>query len=212
MNNIYGCRYISGRIMRQSYQEMVICEYDDYLIYRSLLKGRGFPMTTVESEMLGIMAVYHDDIFGLIEMDILNMYPYTIMSLWDYVIQHGKMNIVYYLYENYPTDYLDEWSCRLAAEYGQYDCLVFLHEHGCRWNTWTCEIAARNGHIDILRYAHEQGCPWNEWTTIQALTMGQLNCIRYALDEGCPIDRAACIRQAYYPDRVRQWLTAYYSE
>ena len=77
-----------------------------------------------------------------------------------------------------------EWVCKIAAENGHLDCLMYAHENGCSWNTWTCELAAGGGHIKCLEYAHENGCPWNEWTCSHSAGRGHLECLMYAHENG----------------------------
>ena len=56
---------------------------------------------------------------------------------------------------------------RAAARYGNLNCLIYLHEQGCLWNSWTCVAAARGGHLVCLIYLHENGCEWTV-STIRA--------------------------------------------
>jgi hypothetical protein len=58
----------------------------------------------------------------------------------------------------------------LAAEHGQYQCLVFLHGQHCSWGKDTCVKAAKNGHLSCLRFAIQHGCSYNKKELIRVTT------------------------------------------
>ena len=76
--------------------------------------------------------------------------------------------------------------CCSAAEYGQLDCLIFLHTNGYAWGYDTPRYSARKGHLECLKYLHENGCPWDEETTAEAEEKNHIACLIYAVKNGCP--------------------------
>ena len=55
-----------------------------------------------------------------------------------------------------------------SAEKGYINCLKYLHENGCSWDTFTCSFAARNGHLDCLKYAIENNCIYDKQQCINS--------------------------------------------
>jgi hypothetical protein len=82
--------------------------------------------------------------------------------------------------------------CDMAAEKGHLECLKYVHENGCQWNSNTCAYAARNNHLECLKYLHENGCKWNTYTHNQAAYNGHLDCLKYAHENGCPWNYKTC--------------------
>jgi len=79
-------------------------------------------------------------------------------------------------------------TCQIAASQGHLRCLEFAHEHGCPWDSKTCSSAARGGHLDCLRYAHEHGCEWTGSVYTSVAAGRHLDCVSYAFINGCPQD------------------------
>ena len=79
---------------------------------------------------------------------------------------------------------------------GYLNCLKYLHENGCRWDSTTCSTAALNGHLDCLKYAHENGCSWDSDTCWSAAFKGHLDCLKYAIENDCPYNKQKCINEA----------------
>ena len=79
-----------------------------------------------------------------------------------------------------------------AVKKNKLDCLKYLIELQCPWNSSVCSTAARCGNIDCLKYAHENGCPWNTLTFTAAVESGELSTLKYLIDERCPWDTSAC--------------------
>ena len=101
--------------------------------------------------------------------------------------------------KDYPTikwaisnNIVDNQFTKAAAEAGNIDCLIYLHEEGCVWDRETCEAAAFNGQLNCLKYLHEQGCPWDVETCRYAVSNGHLDCLKYAIEKGCGWDRYIC--------------------
>ena len=103
---------------------------------------------------------------------------------------YGQLEMLIYTHE-YGCEW-DEWTCMYAAT--NLTCLKYLHEHGCPWHEDTCKRAAE-GHIECLKYAHENGCPWKENTCSNA-AKGYMDCLIYAYENGCPWDSWACANAA----------------
>jgi len=49
-----------------------------------------------------------------------------------------------------------------AAELGDLDCLIWLHDNDFEMDEETCESAASEGYLHILQWAIANGCPWNK--------------------------------------------------
>lgn len=78
-------------------------------------------------------------------------------------------------------------TCMLAAANNRIQCLKWLHENGCHWNSNTCKYAAANGHIKCLAYALENGCPHNDDSICRkAKLFGHTECFELAREYGCP--------------------------
>ena len=52
---------------------------------------------------------------------------------------------------------MDATTCRLAAERGYHDILMFLHQHGCVWDGSTVTCALKAGHTDVAKWAYKNG-------------------------------------------------------
>src|SRR5438105_4179141 len=87
-------------------------------------------------------------------------------SLCNMATMRGHLACLIEFWEQYEY-HCDKNTCATAALYGQLDCLKYLHENGCPWDSFTCYHAAGNGHLDCLKYAHENGCPWDEGTCMK---------------------------------------------
>lgn len=114
---------------------------------------------------------------------------------WDADIDVVQ-SVVKLCFFQYAVDDGTLWNvhtCILAAKFGAFKVLQFLHEHGCPWNASTCESAAAAGRVDILQYAHAMDCPWDCHTCAAAATHNSLACLRYAHENGCPWDDRSCL-------------------
>ena len=99
-------------------------------------------------------------------------------------IKYGRLECLKYVHENgCPWDSYEY--CELSALYGQLECLKYLHENGCPWNEKTCIAAASKGHLECLKYAHENDCLWNAETCSVAAEKGHLECLKYAHENDC---------------------------
>ena len=47
----------------------------------------------------------------------------------------------------------------IAAQYGHLECLQYLRENDCPWNSDTCSSAASGGYLNIFEWALENGRP-----------------------------------------------------
>ncbi len=74
----------------------------------------------------------------------------------EIAIARGNLEFTKYLYDRYLMTF---WATRAAARGGQLDCLKFLHEKKCKWDSGTTSDAALYGHLECLEYAYENGCP-----------------------------------------------------
>lgn len=97
---------------------------------------------------------------------------------------NGHLECLKYLHEIGCS--WDSYVCTFAVLYGNLNCLKYLHENGCPWNKDTCDNAAEYGYLECLKYAHKNGCRWDKWTCTNAAKYGHLECLKYAHENGCP--------------------------
>jgi hypothetical protein len=108
-----------------------------------------------------------------------------------YAAENGQLECLVYLHENgCPWDRRS--ACKYAAHNGRLGCLQYLHENGCPWDEHACEEAAGGGHLGCLEYLHKSGCHWDEYACEEAAYNGQLDCLKYLHENGCPWDKDAC--------------------
>lgn len=74
--------------------------------------------------------------------------------------------------------------CIFAIEFGNLECLKYLHKNGYYCDEYTCAVAARTGNLEFLKYLHENGCPWDKTTIIEAYYRKNANCYEYAIQNG----------------------------
>ena len=75
--------------------------------------------------------------------------------------------------------------CIIAADYGHYNCLKFLHEKGAEITDDVVRSAIRRGNMDCIKYVLDQHCNSNiarERAIIYAVTNGKLECLKYMHD------------------------------
>ncbi len=80
---------------------------------------------------------------------------------------------------------LDEYHCATASDMGHLECLKYLCESGCPWDSRTTIWAASSGELDCLKYACENGCPYNDITFYFAVENGHLDCVKYLHERKC---------------------------
>ena len=84
------------------------------------------------------------------------------------------------------------WVSAATAKIGHIECLMYLHQHGCPWDTNSCYYAALGGHLECLKYLHEHRCPWDSITSANAAHGGHLKCLEYAHEHGCHWNSVTC--------------------
>ena len=136
---------------------------------------------------------------------------------WTIIVaaRQGNLEMVKYCVANECP--MNERACAFAAEYGQLECLKYLHEEvKARWDSWTatraaknghlhileylverkydeyaehaCSNAAENGHLDCLKYLHETAkAPWDYCAVRDAHEKNHPECLQYLLDNNCPL-------------------------
>lgn len=82
--------------------------------------------------------------------------------------------------------YLPDHLHRATYEQSYLQCLKYVHENGCPWDSNLCTEAGQRGHLVCLTYAHEHGCPWNEKTYRATAEGGHIACLKYVHMNGCP--------------------------
>ena len=73
----------------------------------------------------------------------------------------------------------------------QYDArkqLELMHELKFEWHPDTTKIAAKYGQEECIEFAVEHGCPLHEETTFEAAKHSHIECLEYAYNHGCGID------------------------
>ena len=84
--------------------------------------------------------------------------------------------------------------CSLACEFGQLECLKYLHNIGCNWNMRVGELAVKNRHFDCFKYAHENGCPMSKKIVYIAVGNGDYGIMKYAIDNDYYYDKNKILR------------------
>jgi hypothetical protein len=127
----------------------------------------------------------------------------------------GNLEMIKYCVANQCP--MDDEACACAAEYGQLECLKYLHEEvKAPWNWLVAAMAAENGHLHILEYLVERkydkfcaaSCwgaavkghldclkflhetakaPWNFGAVLRAHKNNHPECLQYLLDNDCPL-------------------------
>lgn len=81
----------------------------------------------------------------------------------------------------------DPHACYDAAMYGRLEVLRWLVEAcECRVNASTMRIAALYGHFKTVKYLHTIGCPWDFQAYINAARAGHVEMLEFLHDHGCP--------------------------
>jgi len=106
--------------------------------------------------------------------------------------EHGRFDILKYIYETIPDDYRDACILEYAAKSGDLEIVRYLHENGCEWDTMACWSAANEGHLQVLKYLHENGCQWNEHTFAAGVASGNMELLEYLYQNGCPWNESSC--------------------
>lgn len=85
-------------------------------------------------------------------------------------IQYGRLSSLKHLQDKHlhHLDRQDDRYARIAARFGQLECLVWLCRQGfsCHCSS-VCTVAAENGHVEVLQWlraALDPPCPWNVTT------------------------------------------------
>ena len=105
----------------------------------------------------------------------------------DDVVREGCLACLRFARENRIMDqYWASWddACAMAAEYGHWECVKYLHEIcGCPLSASVSLWAV--GNLEILKYLREHGCPYDECTVSAAIGDGDLESLKYLLDDWC---------------------------
>ena len=112
--------------------------------------------------------------------------------------ESGNLQLLIELHESGAE--WDTMTTAYAAKNGHLECLQYLYNNGCPWDQLTCSNAAFNGHLECLQFAHENGCPWTHWTTANAADNSNYDCLVYCLENGCTFDLNLCWNAARNKD------------
>jgi len=78
---------------------------------------------------------------------------------------------------------------RKLAEYGCLKCLKYIHkELKFSWDEGTIDSAAENDNFECLKYLCENKCPFNSCALINSCIYGSLRCLKYLYELGCPYE------------------------
>lgn len=83
----------------------------------------------------------------------LDMIHHTFVS----AIGKNNLECVRYMIENNLVDLLGKPYCDIAAKYSAYECLKYLHEHGCPFRKYTALICLIRNDTMSLHYILQNG-------------------------------------------------------
>lgn len=96
----------------------------------------------------------------------------------------GNISILEYLLSE--NCLLHESVCESAAEYNQYDTLLWLRNKKCPWNKHTLLAAAKSGNLDMFKYIDQNGLPIYEFAAddiyMAAGASGNIQILQYIYD------------------------------
>lgn len=97
----------------------------------------------------------------------------------------------------------DEEMCVVAAKYGHYDVLQYLHKLGIPLIKAVCERALYNKDIKILEYAIKNGCSWDKEIVYLVIEQDAIEafihmCHQGLEEHGCEWDESLCEHAARY--------------
>ncbi len=120
--------------------------------------------------------------------EILCANNYCILDNINYcnaAVRSNNYEVLEWLRQQNPPAPFNEITCSIAAQIsahlGNHNMLIWLHTHGCPWDSRTCSSAVFPAdNINCLIYAHENGCPWDVQTCNSAAANNHINCLTYA--------------------------------
>ncbi len=119
--------------------------------------------------------------------------------------RNGHVGTLKLIRQGVSLTYL-EWKLVTAAssEYGQVECLRYLHEEGGVIDMLALLAAARGGQLESMKYLYEFGYSWDSFVAHMAASRGHLNCLQFAIEHGCTWDSSALDKAA--TDQVKEYL------
>jgi hypothetical protein len=103
----------------------------------------------------------------------------------DVAAKFGQLEVLRYLYHDVGC-ILWEGTCASAARAGRLECLEWLREEGCPWDSTVFCGAAIGSHLQVMKWLRTQGCPWNTWTWNCALAKNDPEVLQWLRDVQCP--------------------------
>lgn len=90
----------------------------------------------------------------------------------------------------------------IAAEYGNYETVMYLIKRGYKMEESACKKASMNGHLDLLMLLRRYKCPWDSKTCNSAINSENLDIYQWAIENGCPVDKttSSCAAAKGYLD------------
>lgn len=80
----------------------------------------------------------------------------------------------------------------VAAEKGHLDCLKFIYQRCLIWPAKIAVEASKRGHLRLLEFAVDHACTLSSEASTIATLNGHVECLEYLITARCPIDDNAC--------------------
>jgi len=110
-----------------------------------------------------------------------------VVCVCQYAAKFGQLEILKYLHEEVKAPW-DSQTAEEAAFDGHLHILEYLVERKYEFTKWPCVIAAEFGHFDCLKYLHETAkAPWDSIVVRSAHDHNRNECLQYLLDNDCPL-------------------------
>jgi len=120
----------------------------------------------------------------------------VLKSDFQAILETGHWEVLRHLIGRLDKEYSGYYATAAAAEIGDLQLLVYLHEEGFPMDEKTCDGACTSGSIECLRYAHEKGCTWKSEVQYLAARHGHLKCLKYVFDHDHVLDPHVCFEAA----------------
>jgi hypothetical protein len=123
-------------------------------------------------------------------MDI-EFFPTDISKL---CISYLSEDDIKYSDKNKWNTFPEEWVCRIAAQNGWLDLLIWAHHQGCVLTEWVCIGACENydDSLEILEYLKSKNCKFDERMCFWAAGSGNLKVLQWLKLNGTKWDSMTC--------------------
>jgi hypothetical protein len=124
--------------------------------------------------------------FSLVDPSFLKMNYEKLKIQVNDVVVNGDLECIKWLKEqNCPWD---SWTFPFAAYYRNIEVMKWLKENNCPWNTLTFAWATLSGDLEKMKWLKENNCPWNGTTFSSAAEYGNLDNMKWLKEQNCPWD------------------------